>query len=614
MDRAEPGGVLAARYRLRAVIRRDELGVVWLASDGLLHRDVAVRAVSWAQHSGAAEQEPRHERALLEARALARLDHPNIVGVLDIVEDAGRLWLVCQAAPYRFPYRSLRDVVRHDGPLRPEQAARAGLQLLAAIRAAHAEGVLHRDINPGNVLLGQENRVMLAGFGMVTADYSPAPAMAQTPAGPPFYLAPERARGGPATPASDLWSLGAILYAAVEGRPPFVGDGQAAVLSAIMSGHPDLPSRAGPLWPVISGLLRKDAGARPDPVGAEWLLRRMAGRRDAARRTRPAESAGPPVDGDQAAGSHLKIRQASAPPAVTTTAEPQRQRQAEEAGSAGFAAEFIPGFGSRDPAPAGDAAQEHPTLREPGRRRQRRQRWLIAATGGTVTAAAAAAILAATLPASDSGSGHRFAVTGAGAAALGLRAPPGHRKASLVAPDASHARRGPPANPAARRAVRPVPPAPGSGGPGVLPAGFSRYHDPTGFSIGVPEGWQVSRQGHLVYLRDSRGGRFLIVDQSTHPRPNPLADWRRQEAARISSYPGYHRIRLAAVHYAQAERAADWEFTYEYNGQLTRVLNRNILASARHAYALYWSTPASEWRASFHYFRAFAATFRPAAG
>jgi hypothetical protein len=115
-----------------------------------------------------------------------------------------------------------------------------------------------------------------------------------------------------------------------------------------------------------------------------------------------------------------------------------------------------------------------------------------------------------------------------------------------------------------------------------------------------------------VYVRDPSSGRFLIIDQTHHPRPDPLADWRQQEASRISTDPGYHRIRLQTVHYAQAESAADWEFTYYQNGQLIHVLNRNILASPHRAYALYWSTPASEWRASYHIFQTFAATFRAA--
>src|SRR5216683_2818446 len=279
MGRAEPGGVLAARYRLRAVLRRDDVGVVWLASDGLLHRDVAVRAIPVPPYPGDAGQESPHERALREARGAARLDHPNIPVVFDVIEDDERPWMVFQAAPFRFPYRSLSDVVRNDGPLPPERAAQVGFQMLSALRAAHAVGILHRDIKPGHVLLGPGNRAMLTGFGMVTGDGGSAPDM---PAGSPHYLAPERAIGLPATPAADLWSLGATLYAAVEGRPPFERDDRAAVLGAVMRGCPDPPHRAGALWPVISALLRKDASARPDAAGAAWLLLRVGGARDVA--------------------------------------------------------------------------------------------------------------------------------------------------------------------------------------------------------------------------------------------------------------------------------------------------------------------------------------------
>src|SRR5690348_3399577 len=170
MLRTEPGRVLAARYRLRAVIRRDEMGAVWLASDGVRHADVAVRAVPWAPAVGTGELEAWRERALREVRELAQLGRPDIARILGIVEDDGRPWLVLEAAPYRFPYRSLDDVVLNEGPLRPEQAAHLGCQVAAAIREAHAVGVLHRDIKPGNILLGAGNRVMLAGFGMVTAE------------------------------------------------------------------------------------------------------------------------------------------------------------------------------------------------------------------------------------------------------------------------------------------------------------------------------------------------------------------------------------------------------------------------------------------------------------
>ena len=377
MGRAEPGGVLATRYQLRAVLRRDEMGIVWLARDGLLHRDVAVKAVPLASSPGEAGQESPHQRVLRAARALARLDHPNIPAVFDIVEDDGRAWMVLQVAPFRSPYRSLSEVVRDDGPLLPERAAEAGFQILSALRAAHAVGVRHGDIRPGNVLLGPGNWAMLTGFGMVTSDHGPA---AGAPGRWPCYLAPERASGQPVTLAADLWSLGAILYAAVEGRPPFHGDGPAAVLDAVVSGHPGLPSRAGPLWPVISGLLRKDADARPDAVGADWLLRRVAGGRDAAGPLLSAEPAWPPAAAPAPRGP-LEADQDGPVPAITATAPPAGAADDAQVHSA---ADFIPGFGPRGPEPArGAAAGEDPVVEEAllddGRRRRR---WFSDATVG----------------------------------------------------------------------------------------------------------------------------------------------------------------------------------------------------------------------------------------
>jgi len=577
------------------------MGAVWLASDGLRHRDVALRAVPWVPPPDAGEQETWRERALREARALAQLNHPNIVGILDIFEDDGGAWKVFEAAPYRFPHRPLSDVLRNDGPLRPEQAAQVGRQVLAALRQAHAVGVPHRDIKPGSILLGAGDRVMLADFGMVTADGSPALTTPEAWTGSPFYMAPERARGEPATPAADLWSLGATLYAAVEGRAPFHGDGTVAVLTAVMSGHPDPPRRAGPLWPVISGLLRKDPAARPDAEGVDWLLWRVAGRHSPARLARPAATARPPAGAAAAPGTDTGADQTGPLPAVTALRPPQPA----DAGNAGAAAEFIPGFRPPDRPPAAP---------QPPARKARRHWWITAGTGGTVAATAVAAVMVALWPASDGTAGHSLAVV----PGHSLWAPgpppagPSRQEAAPAAPNASRARRVVPPGPAVPEPVRPVPRAPRGGGAAALPAGFHRYRDPTGFSIGVPDNWQISHQGHLVYIRDSHSGEFLIIDQTSHPKPNPLADWRQQEAARAGTYPGYHRIRLRAVRYAPAKRAADWEFTYYDNGQLTHVLNRNILANAQHAYALYWSTPASVWRSSYHYFLAFARTFRPA--
>jgi serine/threonine protein kinase len=585
------------------------MGAVWLAADELRHRQVAVKEIPRLPQPGAEGQESRRERAFREARAVAGLDHPNIAGVYDVVQDEGRLWMVMQLAPFRFPYRSLSDVVHDDGPLPPVWAARIGAQILSAIHAAHGAGVLHRDINPGNVLLGPADQVMLAGFGMVTADGSPALTTPEAFTGSAAYMAPERARGEPATPAADLWSVGATLYAAVEGRPPFHRDGKVAVLAAVIGDYVDPPRHAGPLGLLISALLCKDPSVRPDAAEAQRLLQTAVGSsRSAQSASLAAEATHPAANASPATGSDLRHRPngASSNPAASNPS----QMHAAEAGSAGSGPGFIPGFGPRDDLPASQTpAPGHRTQVKPLPGRGRRRWQLLAVT--VVTALVAAIIAVIDLTPKDT-TGHHTAVPGQRAASPGYPAAmPGHQRLS-PAPQAPHARPTPPRRPATPGPSGPSSPAPGRSGLGVLPRGFSWYHDPTGFSIGVPENWQISHQGHLVYIQDPNSGRFLIIDQTTHPKPNPLADWRQQEAARIGTFPGYHRIRLQAVHYAQAERAADWEFTYDSNGQLTRVLNRNILAGAHHAYALYWSTPASEWKTSYHYFRTFAATFHPA--
>jgi hypothetical protein len=192
-----------------------------------------------------------------------------------------------------------------------------------------------------------------------------------------------------------------------------------------------------------------------------------------------------------------------------------------------------------------------------------------------------------------------------------------HRAAPPAAPHSASASARPSASPS--RSSSPSPSASASasasasGGGSVLPAGYYRFTNSTGFSIGVPAGWPISHVGDYVYFRDpSDSGIFLLIDQSDQPQPNALADWKQQAAARQDSYPDYHLLRLQSVSYPQAEQAADWEFTYDRDGVPVHILNRNVLANATHAYALYWSAPDSDWTADYHYFQAFAATFRPA--
>jgi serine/threonine protein kinase len=264
--------LLARRYRLEAIIGSGGMGTVWRAHDLVLTRDVAVKEIIWPPFASEAEHETARRRASQEAQMAARLWHPNVVGIYDIVEEDDRPWIVMEL----LPYRSLRDIVLQDGPLPPARAAELGLGVLAALRAAHREGVLHRDVKPGNILAGSDGRVVLTDFGIARAADSPTLTTSGLLIGSPSYIAPERALGGHGGPASDLWGLGASLYTAVEGRPPFEREGALPSLTAVVADEPDPAVNAGPLWPLIGGLLAKDPGLRIGPDQAEWMLRQVA--------------------------------------------------------------------------------------------------------------------------------------------------------------------------------------------------------------------------------------------------------------------------------------------------------------------------------------------------
>jgi len=272
MDSAGQGRLLATRYRLGTVIGRGGMGVVWRARDELFDREVAVKEITWPPYFTDPEQQAACRRACTEARMAARINHANVVRVYDIVEEDGYPWIVMEFVPYR----SLRDMVGEQGPLHPAQAARIGLGVLAALCAAHREGIVHRDVKPANILVGPD-RVVLTDFGIACAPAdNPTLSTVSVLVGSPSFIAPERAMGRQAAPSADLWGLGASLYAAVEGRPPFDRDNVVASITAVVHDELEPARNAGPLWPVIGGLLRKDPDERLDAPQAEQLLRRVA--------------------------------------------------------------------------------------------------------------------------------------------------------------------------------------------------------------------------------------------------------------------------------------------------------------------------------------------------
>jgi len=255
---ADLGRVLAGRYRLIERVGRGGMGAVWHAHDDRLDRDVAVKELLLPEHLTASERENWIARLDREARAAARLKHPGIVTVHDrTASEDGRPWIVMELVRGG----SLADLLASQGRLAPEQTARIGLQVLDALHAAHRTGITHRDIKPANILLEQD-RAVLTDFGIAALDGDATLTASGSLLGTPAFMAPEQVRGLPATAASDLWSLGATLYAAVQGHPPFDGTNAGAVLVAVATEEPIPAVAAGPLAPVLSGLLRKDPAER----------------------------------------------------------------------------------------------------------------------------------------------------------------------------------------------------------------------------------------------------------------------------------------------------------------------------------------------------------------
>ncbi|MEV6449847.1 serine/threonine-protein kinase [Streptomyces anulatus] len=268
------GQFLAGRYRLTHILGQGGMGVVWRAHDEQLGRDVAVKELRLPDQVGATERQNWIARLDREARAAARLKHPGIITVHDrITGPDGRPWIVMELVDGG----SLADLVEAQGALPPQQVADIGRQVAAALAAAHRLGITHRDIKPANILL-EEDRVILTDFGIAALEGDATLTATGMIMGTPAFMAPEQIRGLPATAESDLWSLGATLYAAVEGHAPFSGTAPSAVLVAVATEEPTPAVRAGALGPVLDGLLNKDPGAR-------WTMEQLQ-----AKLSRPASA------------------------------------------------------------------------------------------------------------------------------------------------------------------------------------------------------------------------------------------------------------------------------------------------------------------------------------
>ncbi|NEY31394.1 protein kinase [Streptomyces sp. PRKS01-65] len=265
----ETGRVIAGRYRLQDRLGRGGMGVVWRATDQLLGRQVAVKELPSDDSLSAAQARRRRDRTLREARAVAQLRHPNVIVVHDVVEHDERPYIVMELVDGG----SLADRVAGRGPVDAREAARIGVALLGALRTAHAAGVLHRDVKPSNVLVAEDGRVVLTDFGVAHVAGTSTLTESGTLVGSPEYTAPERMAGSRTGPESDLWSLGALLCAVLSGESPFHRDSLGGILHAVVSEEIRPPAQAGPLLPVIRGLLERDPDRRLDAARAEAMLR-----------------------------------------------------------------------------------------------------------------------------------------------------------------------------------------------------------------------------------------------------------------------------------------------------------------------------------------------------
>ncbi|WP_381794856.1 protein kinase [Streptomyces niveus] len=549
------GLVLAGRYKLAEAIGSGGMGQVWRADDELLNRTVAIKELTAALYVTAADRAVLHARTQKEARAAARISHPAVVTVHDVLDHGGRPWIVMQYVDGP----SLADAVA-SGPVVVKEAARIGLQVLDALRAAHAAGVLHRDVKPGNVLLARDGRVLLTDFGIAAIEGDSAITRTGEIVGSIDYLAPERVRGHDPGPASDLWALGATLHTAVEGTSPFRRTSAVATMQAVVTDDPPAPVRAGLLTPVIAALLHKDPEARPDAAETERMLRDVLGGRE------PEAPTSPVSEGER--------RQAAGPvPSPSHTPPPgSRYPQHQQA-----PAPYPSPYGHTPPNAYQQVTGPQTTNPPAGKGRWR-----------TVLVAVVAA-----------------ALIGGGVGYYALQQAddkddPGTSAGANPDPSGSSSDDGKDQN------------ANGGSGPGSaddgdptgtdsasVPDGWQRVDDPAGFSLVVPEGWQRQMEGDQIDYTPDNGRHFLRIAIDTTPDfPNPYIHMQDMEK-QVGKFPNYDRVKMRPINFRGQTKAAVWEFTWtEQQGQEgeRRAIDQMYFSEDESTeYALYMSGPAEDW-------------------
>ncbi|MFF8830547.1 serine/threonine-protein kinase [Streptomyces sp. NPDC015131] len=622
------GLVLAGRYRLSEAIGRGGMGKVWRAHDEVLHRTVAVKELTAGKYVSEADRAVLHARTQKEARAAARISHPGVVTVHDVLEHDARPWIVMQYVDGP----SLADAAKAADGRRIEatEAARIGLHVLGALRAAHAAGVLHRDVKPGNVLLARDGRVLLTDFGIAAIEGDSTITRTGELVGSIEYLAPERVRGGDPGPASDLWSLGVTLYTAVEGRSPFHDTSPISVMQAVVTQEPPPTEYAGALGPVIVALLRKDPADRPDAAEAERMLMearegrtpdaaqayvptRVMSREEltaATERPPATERRTAPLPATLAAASAARTDGTAGTDATNGTdgTDGTAETDTNEAGT-------VPAARRPDAAPPGDddvVAGRAPAAGTP-------------AAGTPVSKATAAGTPAPGTPAPRTpaaGTPRDPGGPGGPAGPGGPGAAPPRRAAwrtavlvtllaAVVGSAAGFAVMRYGNDDTARAASTDL-----NGPAATVPDGWERVEDPTGFSLLVPKGWKRRTQdGQIDYTPDN--GRHLIrisVDASPDFE-NPCLHMLDIEKGLKKRLPRYERKVLHTNTFRDQLESCLWEFTWvekNANAGERRAIDQVYYADDGTEYALFMSAPAADWPVTREQFDMVLRGWRPA--
>jgi eukaryotic-like serine/threonine-protein kinase len=328
---AEPKALIADRYRLLDRVGSGGMGVVWEGRDERLERRVALKQLHRQSGASTREAELANQRAMREARLTARLQHPHAVPVFDAVEQDGQLWIVM---PF-IPAITLAAVLEQGGPLQPDEAAKVGAEVASALAAAHAVGIVHRDVKPGNIFIAEDGAALISDFGIARALGDATLTSSGMIHGTPAYLSPEVARGSEANFASDVFSLGSTLYSALEGSPPFgTGDNTIALLHRVASGQFPPPQHSGPLTPVIMHMLSTDTHDRPSMSAVADALSRLATQGSSGEEalTLAASDEGPKdEETTPAAYSGRDPRQASGPSPAAAPKSPAASAPASQA-------------------------------------------------------------------------------------------------------------------------------------------------------------------------------------------------------------------------------------------------------------------------------------------